>query len=475
MPSTIGQTTLESPVIRSRQTSIHPIGPDAHLLMDSFSGALDIVDDAALERYESLEDADPATAATLERDLVARGYAFDSHEEEEASRVLLMNKIDVMTDRRTTQFVVCPTGYCNFRCVYCYESEAMRSTPTTLSSSAIDAIFDQGIPGVERVFPTRPPSIQLFGGEPLLPHSKGAVEHVLQRAQDASYPVSIISNGFCVNHYRDLLEGYAGVIDSIQITLDGPAEVHNRRRKLSTGGGTFDQVVSGIDTLLELGIAVRLRINLDAENVTHLPTLSRLIVDRGWNERRFFYADVAPVTDHLQSGLVPNLLREDELLEALLPVLADENTGAVVNFRTFRVLNHLIGVIEGRHGLESFAASYYCEANKQEVIVFGHDGIVYPCPECIGDIDMGVGRFMPDWELDEEKLAQWADRTVFTLSKCIDCSVAGFCGGGCAYAAIKSNGDISDPVCNRAPELVSKYIESRQGLLERLAESATRE
>ena len=37
----------------------------------------------------------------------------------------------------------------------------------------------------------------------------------------------------------------------IQVTLDGPEEIHNKRRPLKGGQGTFDRIVAGIDAALE--------------------------------------------------------------------------------------------------------------------------------------------------------------------------------------------------------------------------------
>jgi len=55
------------------------------------------------------------------------------------------------------------------------------------------------------------------------------------------------------------------------VTLDGPPEIHDRRRVLHNGLGTFARVAAGIDALLAAQIPVNLRVVVDRENLPTLP------------------------------------------------------------------------------------------------------------------------------------------------------------------------------------------------------------
>jgi uncharacterized protein len=453
-------------MIMTKHCGIYPVGDQHHILVNSLSGAIDVVDNTTLEDIRELSDNVGGDDGTLVQTLKERGYLFSDREEQDAALGRIADCVDFLTRKNPVMFVICPTGRCNFRCVYCYESEQMRASSKVLGVDEVDRIFDEAIPAIRDLLPPRDAIVELFGGEPLQPQTQEVVRRVFERARSAGYRVTIVTNGYYVRMFKALLSEFAEQVQSVQVTIDGPAEIHDQRRMLASGKGTFAEVAAGIDVLLELGIGVRARINLDAQNLPYLSAIADCIVEKGWHGRENFLADVAPVTDHQGRQDIPNFLPEDELVEKLLPALdAQPRLSEVIGFRTFRVLNHLVSVLEGRKAFGTFCATSYCETNRGEVFVFGQDGYIYACSECLGDPEMAIGRFLPTLELDRSKLFSWSARSFFDLEKCGDCEVAGFCGGGCAYAAIRTNGDIRKPVCNRAPELVKQYIASRQKTL----------
>jgi MoaA/NifB/PqqE/SkfB family radical SAM enzyme len=61
--------------------------------------------------------------------------------------------------------------------------------------------------------------------------------------------------------------------------------IHDRRRVLHNGLGTFARVAAGIDALLAANIPVNLRVVVDRENLPALPVLARLAAERGWPDR----------------------------------------------------------------------------------------------------------------------------------------------------------------------------------------------
>ena len=72
-----------------------------------------------------------------------------------------------------------------------------------------------------------------------------------------------MTNGYSLENYIDILKGRS--IREIQVTLDGTEEVHNKRRFLKGGDGTFEKIVKGVDACLENKITVNLRMVIDKE------------------------------------------------------------------------------------------------------------------------------------------------------------------------------------------------------------------
>jgi uncharacterized protein len=127
----------------------------------------------------------------------------------------------------------------------------------------------------------------------------------------------------------------------------------------------------------------------------------------------------------------------------------------------FRVLNHINKALNlAAATQESFSMFSYCEANRLQFYVFAPDGHVYACPEIVGTEEMSIGTFSDELKLIPEKVNLWNGRDITRIPKCRDCKIATFCGGGCAYAALKVNNDIDCPVCDNAQEVLAEYIDS---------------
>lgn len=78
--------------------------------------------------------------------------------------------------------------------------------------------------------------------------------------------LAVVTNGYHLLSYLELLE--RAQIREIQVTLDGPPTMHDRRRHLVSGQPTFDAIAAGIDAALERGLAINLRTVLDRENLS---------------------------------------------------------------------------------------------------------------------------------------------------------------------------------------------------------------
>jgi uncharacterized protein len=252
---------------------------------------------------------------------------------------------------------------------------------------------------------------------------------------------------------------YRGVWRGVQITLDGPQAVHDARRCALDGRGSYEEVIRAVELCFELGVEVNLRVNLDAHNLAALTDLAGLLSERGWTDRPGFRCQLAPVTDHLGTSRYPHTMREDELVAPVMefrrnhPDLAD-----VFEFQLFRVLHHLMCVIEGKGSEKTPPRFHYCEADRGDLFCFGPDGLIYLCPESAGNPKNSIGRYDPQYQLWPTALSEWRERNVLSLPECRECSIATFCGGGCGYAALHRYGSPLHGVCAGAPEIFGSYV-----------------
>jgi radical SAM protein with 4Fe4S-binding SPASM domain len=133
-----------------------------------------------------------------------------------------------------------PTRGCSMACGYCTFLDAPSAPPMTLdvARAAVDAYLEL----IERAGATRA-EIHFFGGEPL--HAPDvvafAVGHARRTAAERGLALhlEISTNGLCSAARAAWLGDH---LDAVVLSLDGPAEVHDRNRPVAGGGGSFDVV-----------------------------------------------------------------------------------------------------------------------------------------------------------------------------------------------------------------------------------------
>ncbi|WP_432403368.1 radical SAM protein [Wukongibacter sp. M2B1] len=179
----------------------------------------------------------------------------------------LMNKTKYQD--RIFFLVIVPTLNCNFRCSYCYEERK----DLRMNDQIIENIVDYVRKVSKKI---KMLHIAWFGGEPMLEYE--TIKKLTKRFQEicdnegCNYNAKMTSNGYLFTEERiNELEDLG--IKSIQITLDGEKEYHNKSRPLKDGSGTFDKILDNINKIAEKNIQISLRINLDKENKDSIPML----------------------------------------------------------------------------------------------------------------------------------------------------------------------------------------------------------
>jgi uncharacterized protein len=447
--------------------TIHPLNRDYFLMVNSLSGAVDIIDNDDKSNIELLtHGCDPKDIDN--QDLITtlrkRGYLFENAQEEFATLQKIKEISENLIDKSENEisFVICPTLACNLRCTYCFEPEESRRDTKVMTTAQVENIFQI----IDQIITERKPchsEISLFGGEPLLPSTYAINKEIFRLASLRKMSIDIQTNGTHISDYIDLIKEYQGIIDiALQITLDGVRDVHDRRRFRANKSGTFEKICEGIDALLEAGVHVYVRVNLDRGNIERLHEFIGFIVAKGWNKNENFYCDVAPVSDNHAKGAIPDFMPENEIVRRIGELFPDySDDGNFFRLRLFRVLHHVNEVLKLNSKVDKILFRFhYCEANIMQFYVFAPDGYIYPCPESTGNQKCRIGSFDPHLEFYPEQIQKWQGRTVLRIPKCRKCKVALFCGGGCAMAAINANNNIDDPVCNNAEEVLAEYIQS---------------
>lgn len=140
---------------------------------------------------------------------------------------------------------ILPTGKCNFRCPYCFETPQSfcRDEMTIDSQNALLKYLQKAIPNHRALH------ISWFGGEPLL--SPDVIKRLSDKfiricsVRHLPYSADIITNGYLLDaDMFDML--YKLNVYDYMITVDGFREQHDKRRFTNDGKGSFDVIMKNL-------------------------------------------------------------------------------------------------------------------------------------------------------------------------------------------------------------------------------------
>ncbi len=178
-------------------------------------------------------------------------------------------------------FTILTTTACNARCFYCFEKGCKTDTMTPETASAVaEFILKYGNPKHVR--------LSWFGGEPTV--NARVIDQISDALTTAGreFSSTMISNGYLMD--EKLVEKAAGPwkLKNIQITLDGTEEIYNERKAyVGIHGSAFQKVLNNIGLLLDAGIQVSIRLNVDKENVDDLCVLAAQLAERFRGKKNF--------------------------------------------------------------------------------------------------------------------------------------------------------------------------------------------
>lgn len=413
---------------------------DHYYLVNPLSGQADILEpeEAANYKEKNLNNAE---------EFINKGYLVDPAKEQKLYRKKYLSFIDDR-DNDEVQLFFTPWYSCNFDCSYCFQDEYTNPNEA-VKSEVIDAFFQY----VDKEFSNKKKYITIFGGEPFLnnPRKKESIRQIIARANERTLDISVVTNGYHLVEYMDILK--QARIREIQVTLDGVKQIHDTRRMLKGGKGTFDRIAEGIDLLLENDIPVNLRMIIDKENVHDLPEMARFAIDRGWTQHPLFKTALGRNYElhHCQTNNA-RLFSRIEMYQEIYQVV--KNHPEVLEFHrpAFSISKFIFENGELPNPLFDS-----CTGAKTEW-AFDYTGKVYSCTATVGNDGDELGTFYPEVKLDEELVEEWEERDVLSIEACTSCPVRLACGGGCAAVAKNRTGKIQSPDCRPIAELLELGI-----------------
>lgn len=328
-------------------------------------------------------------------------------------------------------FTIIPTLYCNLKCIYCYE------TTTNLDIRMDTPTMEKTILFIrQKIEEFHPASLHItwYGGEPLLEMERICeISQLIQSEcskRNIKYVASLITNGTLLSERNRDFFSSCKIIE-VQITIDGPSEIHNIRRPFKDGNGTYDIIMRNIFDILanELSVKVRLRINIDKENDKYVPVfltnLSSSVKD--WNRLAISFGQIF----HTAGSIC--------------------KSGGDTLFTTSTFAYHYLKLLEEMNRLKLPLPALYpvfnsCIWKKFTSWVIGPCGELYACWDDVGNNDKTVGNIENGIDLEKKQVLEWIFSNWRATEHCFSCPIVPICLGGCPRRR-ESNPEEQDSGC----------------------------
>lgn len=364
-----------------------------------------------LEDYEMLENLRannlPLADEELEKQLRQLKVIVDN-DMDEINKVKYINLLNRNENRRLI-LTINPTLACNFNCPYCFENEHSNIYMHDLVEEKIILFIKKHV-GLKAL------DVTWFGGEPLLAFDR--IVSMTKKMQNLglNYKAGMITNGYLLTEkVISKLESLA--ISSIQITIDGMADLHNTRRCLKSGKPTFDKILQNIDLLQKVNPQIRLnvRVNVDKTNYADFLELYKFLKDKHYPTLNVNLAFVKDMTGCYKCNHSYDMQEQAQIVKDLLQ----------------------------KYGLDFsmvFPRSerYECAIRNRNALVIGPEGELYKCWNDVGNKSKIIGNI--DGKITNETLLlrYLVAADPFEDPKCQECFLLPVCGGGCPYSRIQN-------------------------------------
>lgn len=347
-------------------------------------------------------------------------YEFDNYDfliesqiivDEQTEADNLANHINEILSRRYNpmhmSLTIAVTRSCNFNCSYCYETDRPNIYMT-------EEVEDAIIEFVKNNSCLQYLHIVWYGGEPLLNFK--TIKRLTKRFLElnVNYTAQIVTNGYLMT--SEISKQFNELnIKTVQVTLDGLEHIHNNRRPLKDGSGTYKTILTNIKYLLQNvpDVELFIRSNVDTDNINDYPDFyNDLMKELNYDTRVKPYEGF--VNDVIESGCSPlakNIMDPDARVDY---IIKHYNSNGIEH--TFLPIR--------RHQT--------CIANNMYCFLIDPIGDLYKCWISMQNKNYRIGNVSTKSTFNSVMNSRYLYGSDYIFSsKCRECSVLPICEGGC--------------------------------------------
>lgn len=272
------------------------------------------------------------------------------------------------------------------------------------------------------------------------------VEYIVQKGVEQGYRFSAITNGVELPHFFHLLG--PDKIGFLQITLDGPKDIHDRKRIGPLyRGGTYDKILKNVKLTLETGTRISIRLHVDWTNVERIKDLVEdlgrfgLLAHKNFN---MYTAAVQAFHRGIDKPAYP-FIATHQVHQNL-----DRHFPQVVQIKNFQKSDDGIQRKLERYLKDKLPGIYSdlepCAATTG-MYIFDPLGRIYSCWDNVGIVGQEVGTYSPEGPVLNARADEWLQRSPAYIEECKDCKYVFFHFGGCAAMPLSIKKTIFSPAC----------------------------
>ena len=334
------------------------------------------------------------------------------------------------------------TEKCNLACEYCFVNHSARDITYEIAKDSVDFLVANA--KIAKVVP----SINFFGGEPLLKWNEIIVPLTLYIREELKIPFRLSMTSNCLLMTREKLEFMKKYNIGLLFSFDGDKETQDINRPLRNGMGSFDLLKDKIPMILEYYPSMTFRATISNLTVQHTFDNMMFAVNNNYDNLFFIPNVFAEWTDEQKQHLKTEIHKfSDFYIERIRQGNRIRFTNLEEQIRKITAINSAICNMSFRKGFSNKACGK-CGLGATRHGAIGVDGKIYGCQEMvsnkeisnvfeIGDIYNGI---------DHDKRANLVNK--FNCSKiqyeaCKTCKLAYVCDGGCVANNFIQNGDIN--------------------------------
>jgi radical SAM protein with 4Fe4S-binding SPASM domain len=299
------------------------------------------------------------------------------------------------------------TSRCNAKCEYCLFRKQVddKTRGSELSLKEIELIADKY---------GKIAKLSLSGGEPFLRNDIAEIVRTITQRCGTKI-IDIPTNGSLSETIKEkvetILDAHSSIILEIQLSVDGPAEIHNRLRGID---GLFDKTLKTYDLLAEIRekdprLKIKMNLVYMPENENDIPELVKFFEKRALFDR---FQITFPHGENIDQQKMLQM-HYDNFFQLSQNILKNVK---VKNRREFHSLAFTAikmirdEVIHNTEKCRDMGA--VCQVGKR-IIVLDEVGNVYPCEplwQSVGnlrDVDYDIKKILYSDKMEEFKKAHW--------------------------------------------------------------------